>query len=93
MTTDPRTSCDTDSVTADWTLDTVITAVPAALSILNAHNIDTCCGGRTSLGEAAAHAHVDPSLLIALLAAEPDDFTLPAPDDTQPAKSCNCGCK
>ena len=93
MTTDSRTSCETAWITTDCTVDAVIAKVPAATAILNAHNIDTCCGGRASLGAAAAHAHVDPSVLIGLLAATPREIGAVASDAAPPAKPCKCGCK
>ena len=67
-------------ITTECTVDAVIATTPGAVPVLNAHNIDTCCGGRKSIGEAAAHAHVDPAVLIGALQAAP-------------AKSCGCGCK
>ena len=93
MTTDSRTSCETAWITTDCTVDAVIAKVPAATAILNAHNIDTCCGGRASLGDAALRAHVDPLVLIGLLAAEPHDVGPVTSDAALPVKSCGCGCK
>jgi len=93
MTTDSRTSCETAWITTDCTVDAVIAKVPAATAILNAHNIDTCCGGRASLGEAAVHAHVDPLVLIGMLAAAPHDVVPVTSGVSRPVKSCSCGCK
>jgi len=80
-------------MTADCTVDAVIARSSAATSILNASNIDTCCGGRASLGEAALQAHADLPALIALLAAVPPASAPLASDAAQPAKSCGCGCR
>ena len=93
MPTDSRTSCETAWITTDCTVDAVIAKVPAATAILNAHNIDTCCGGRASLGEAAVRAHVDPLVLIGLLSVAPHDVVRVTPDALPPATSCACGCK
>ncbi|MEO5816797.1 MAG: DUF542 domain-containing protein [Gemmatimonadaceae bacterium] len=65
------------TITTDDTVDAVIAMTPDATAVLNTFNIDTCCGGRASIGEAAAHAHVDPATVIEALQ----------------AKSCGCGCK
>ena len=86
----PRT---TSPITAASTVDAVIAAVPAATAILNAHNIDTCCGGRASLGDAAAHAHVELPALITLLTAGEHDGAAAAVEASPPAKSCSCGCR
>ena len=47
------------------TVDAVIARHPAAIHVLNAWGIDTCCGGGTSLEEAAKLARVKPAALIA----------------------------
>ncbi len=93
MSTDSHLSCETAWITADCTVDAVIARVPAATSILNAYDIDTCCGGRASLGEAAVRAHVDPLFLIGLLAAAPHDVVPVTSDVSLPVTSCSCGCK
>ena len=93
MSTDSSTTCQTAWITTECTVDAVIARVPAATAILNAHNIDTCCGGRASLGEAAAHAHVDPLVLIGSLAAAPHDVVPVTSDISRPVTSCSCGCK
>ncbi len=93
MPTDSRTSCETAWITTDCTIDAVIAKVPAATAILNAHNIDTCCGGRASLGEAAVHAHVDPLVLIGLLSVALHDVVPSTSDSARPARTCACGCK
>ena len=92
MSPDALTSCGTASITADCTVDAVIAKLPAATAILNAHNIDTCCGGRASLGDAAALAHVDPVALIGLLEAAARDVTPTSPGAPLRVKSCSCGC-
>ena len=71
----------------------MIAKSPAAAAILNAHNIDTCCGGRDSLGEAAKRAHVDPAALIDQLAAATLDAPPVTLTATLPVKSCSCGCR
>ncbi|MDQ2666898.1 MAG: DUF542 domain-containing protein [Gemmatimonadota bacterium] len=91
MSTDSRTERQSSVITADSTVDAVIAASPNATSILNAHNIDTCCGGRDSLAEAALRAHADLATLIPLLAIPPTGVPAAA-DATLPVKSCGCGC-
>ena len=93
MNTDSRTSCETAWITADCTVDAVIARVPAATSILNAYDIDTCCGGHASLGAAAVRAHVDPLFLIGLLEAATHEAVPVASDVSQPVNACRCGCR
>lgn len=42
------------TLTADWTVNDVVAAYPAALRVLGRYGIDTCCGGLKSLREVAA---------------------------------------
>ena len=93
MTQDSHTAHETNWITTDCTVDEVIAQVPSATAILNAHNIDTCCGGRASLGEAAVRAHVDPLVLVGMLAAAPHDVVPVTPGNSLPVKTCGCGCK
>ncbi|MEP7001703.1 MAG: DUF542 domain-containing protein [bacterium] len=88
---DSRSNCASDSITADCTVDAVIKRVPAAVAVLNQHNIDTCCGGRTPLGEAATHAHVDTDALIGILESVQRGETTPSKNTLPIAASCNCG--
>ena len=91
MSTDSCTTCEHSSINADCAVDAVIAKLPAAIDILNEYNIDTCCGGRSSIGEAAERAHVNPVVLVNLLAAASRDV-LPAMAKASPAvKSCGCG--
>ncbi|MEO8336361.1 MAG: DUF542 domain-containing protein [bacterium] len=66
-----------NAISTEDTVDAIIASTPNATAVLNQFNIDTCCGGHVSIGEVAAHAHVDPSTLI----------------DALQAKRCGCGCK
>jgi iron-sulfur cluster repair protein YtfE (RIC family) len=83
----------TCEITSDSTVDAVISATPSAVGVLNEYLIDTCCGGRSTIGEAAAHAHVDAAVVIQALQAaqqsEPSENARALPT----AKSCNCGCR
>lgn len=91
MTIEVLTHSDTTAITAECTVEAVIARSPSAIAILNAHNIDTCCGGRATIGVAALHAHVDVSELVALLQAAPARAETSTPDAVPAAKSCNCG--
>ena len=83
----------TQTLTAASSVDAAIATGSSATAILNAFGIDTCCGRRSSIGEAAAHAHVDATTVIeALEVAGRDDVPTPAPALPQ-AKSCTCGCR
>lgn len=87
------TPCKTSSITTDCTVDAVIATTPAAVAVLNAYRIDTCCGGHATIGDAAAHAHVDPAVVIdALQAARRSN--VPETAHVLPlVKSCGCGCR
>ena len=50
-----------------WSVNEVIARYPAAIAPLNAHGIDTCCGGALSVEQAARDARVDPRQLCAAL--------------------------
>jgi iron-sulfur cluster repair protein YtfE (RIC family) len=86
-------TCKDSPITTDSTVDAVISATPFAIGVLNEYLIDTCCGGRATIGEAAAHAHVDPAVVVRALQAaqqsEPSDNSRALPT----AKSCGCGCR
>ena len=83
----------TQPLTAASTVDVAIATAPSATAVLNAFGIDTCCGGRSSIGDAARHAHVDVATVIeALQTAGRDDVQAPAGALPQ-AKSCHCGCR
>ena len=88
---DSCSKCTSDVITADCTVDAVVKKVPAGIAVLNQYNIDTCCGGRTPLGEAAALAHVDTDALISVLESVQRGETLPVTKALPTAKSCNCG--
>ena len=45
-------------IDAGLTVNEVIKRFPAALPVLNAFAIDTCCGGEESIGVAAANVNV-----------------------------------
>jgi hypothetical protein len=92
MSNETRTS-KVSPITTDSTVDAVISATPLAIGVLNEYLIDTCCGGRATIGEAAAHAHVDAATVVrALQAAQQTEL----PEDARAlptAKSCGCGCR
>lgn len=97
MSQDADTGCKDDVITLACTVDNIVGRVPAALALLGRHNIDTCCGGRSSLGEAVAHAHANERAVLAdLLAAQLDapSGALSAASTAKPAAStCGCGCR
>ena len=49
------------------TVDEIVARVPGSFEILNTFGIDTCCGGRAMLADAATHAHVDAKAVLAAL--------------------------
>lgn len=49
------------------TVNDVIRDYPATASIFNFFGIDTCCGGRLTIAEAADNESVDPGVLVAAL--------------------------
>ena len=56
-----------EDIALTTTVDDVVARVPGSFDILNAYGIDTCCGGRVMLADAAAHAHVDAKALLSAL--------------------------
>jgi iron-sulfur cluster repair protein YtfE (RIC family) len=88
MTTNACPTCLTTSPTAECTIDAIVALKPENTSILNAFGIDTCCGGRSTLGDAAQRARVSAAVVLdALLIG---GFTQPA-KATAPS-ACSCGC-
>jgi regulator of cell morphogenesis and NO signaling len=55
----------TGEITADMTVNQVITQYPETVAIFSKHRIDSCCGGGLSLTEVARRHRLD---FIALLA-------------------------
>ena len=80
-------------ITSHCTVDAVIGRSPVAGAVLNGFGIDTCCGGNASIAEAAAHARVNVSVLIAALDAADRDAARPLMPALTPAPSCRCGCR
>lgn len=66
------------SVHGDMTVNQLLELEPGAGAELNALGIDTCCGGSSPLGEAAAEAGVELSVVLRVLegasGAEPTDL-------------------
>jgi iron-sulfur cluster repair protein YtfE (RIC family) len=83
----------TCKITADSTVDAVISATPFAIGVLNEYLIDTCCGGRATIAEAAAHAHADPATVVRALQAAQESERAEGPRTLPTAKSCGCGCR
>ncbi len=86
-------NCDESSVTVSCTVNAALAKNPAAFKVLNSFGIDTCCGGRSSIGDAAAHARVDPSVVIAALDAAGGCDGSVTPRALPQAPSCSCGCR
>ena len=81
------------TLTTANTVDDAIATAPSATAVLNAFGIDTCCGGRSSISEAAERAHVDATTVIeALDMTRLHAASVPAAALPQ-AKSCDCGCR
>ncbi|MGH7862203.1 MAG: DUF542 domain-containing protein, partial [Candidatus Dormibacteraceae bacterium] len=53
--------------TADWTVNEVVAADPAALRVLGRYGIDTCCGGHKSLRTVASAHNLSLERLLAEL--------------------------
>jgi iron-sulfur cluster repair protein YtfE (RIC family) len=51
----------------DLTINELLLRYPTAVTVLNAHAIDTCCGGGSSIAEAAAGDGIDLDELLAAL--------------------------
>ena len=66
-------------------INDILQDFPAAIPVLNARGIDTCCGGDTSLADAAEALGLDVTALANEIAASIGDA--PA------AKTCKCGCQ
>ena len=93
MSSDSCVNCNDSSITAECTVDAVIAKAPNAASILHKFNIDTCCGGRATIGDAAARAHVDATRLLGVLAAVQRKPQSTQPAATLPVAPCSCGCR
>jgi regulator of cell morphogenesis and NO signaling len=52
-------------ITADMTVNEVITQYPQTMAVFDRHRIDSCCGGALSLAEVTRRHRID---FIALLA-------------------------
>lgn len=63
------------------TVGDAIARHPASITVLNAFGVDTCCGGSASIGEAAAHAHVETALLFSGLRALARDAGETVPEE------------
>ena len=48
-----------------WSINELLGRRPAAIAVLNAYGLDTCCGGASSLADAAREAGVELQSLIA----------------------------
>ena len=87
------TNCKDSAVTADCTVNAAIAKTSGALAVLNRFGIDTCCGGRASIADAAIEARIDPIDLLAALNRS-ESSTAPEPSRALPqAASCSCGCR
>ena len=80
-------------ITTAHSVDAAMTTGPAAAAVLNAFGIDTCCGGRATIAEAAAHAHVDPATVIDAIATASRDAEHKPASALPQAKVCCGGCK
>ena len=93
MRTDSPAKCRTQSITPDCTIDAVVARSPSARAVLDAHHIDSCCGGQDSIGDAANRADLDTAALVALLEAAARDAELLPTDEPPSVKGCACGCR
>jgi regulator of cell morphogenesis and NO signaling len=59
-------------MTAELTLAAIVDANPGAARVLEHHQLDYCCGGQQTLGQACADHDLDPAVVLAALdAVEP----------------------
>lgn len=65
-------STNAPAVNADLSLNEVVARVPGALGPLNALGLDLCCGGASSLREAAADAGLPVQALLDAIAGVQD---------------------
>ncbi|MDE2484868.1 MAG: DUF542 domain-containing protein [candidate division NC10 bacterium] len=72
--------------TSTTTVDDVVHADPALSRVLNAHGIDTCCGGSATLAEAAHVRSIDLDELLANLNRSSKPPDQPATAVTEPAR-------
>jgi iron-sulfur cluster repair protein YtfE (RIC family) len=86
-------SCTNSAITADCTLDAAMRKSPSAAAVFDHYNIDSCCGGTSSVRDAALHAHVDPEVLVGALNAAPSVAQVEIPRSLPQAASCGCGCR
>ncbi len=83
-------NCTDGDITSECTVNAAIAKSPRAASVFNGFGIDTCCGGRASIGEAAVQAHVSTDVLLEALRST----DVVAVSNVKPASggSCSCGC-
>ena len=80
-------------ITATHSVDAALATTPVAAAVLNVFGIDTCCGGHATIAEAAAHAHVDPAVVVDALDAASHDAARKPGSALPQAKVCCGGCK
>ncbi len=54
-------------MSANLTLASIVDADPSAIRVLEAHQLDYCCGGQRTLDQACAERGIDPDLVLAEL--------------------------
>lgn len=74
--------------TSATTVDDVVHTNPALSRVLNAHGIDTCCGGSATLAEAAHVRGIDLGKLLAALNGDSEPRERPATVTTKPTDRC-----
>ena len=77
-----------DQFTSATTVDDVVHTNPALSRVLNAHGIDTCCGGSATLAEAAHVRGIDLGELLANLNREGKPHQRSDSVATEPASRC-----
>jgi len=86
-------TCTNSSITSDCTVEAALQKSPASAAVFDRYNIDSCCGGKSSIRDAALHAHVDPDVLVGALNAAPTTAPTETPRSLPQAASCGCGCR
>ena len=78
----------THQFTSAATVDDVVHADPTLSRVLNAHGIDTCCGGSATLAEAAHVRGIDLDELLTALNRNGKPHEQPAGAGTEPMRPC-----
>jgi regulator of cell morphogenesis and NO signaling len=57
----------TDAIDPEWSVNELLRRHPATASVLNEFGVDSCCGGASSLADAARDGQLDLTALLGAL--------------------------